>query len=234
MVLDGVSQAGLLPLMLCALILRARSYLWLFVLALLVALYLTFPGGAGQSFSRYDFVLLPVVLALLTQAARSDLRPASIAAAVCLVSLVGAPGAWATYRAESAFVRTGAADTAAWAQKNIPRGSAVLIHDAGYIAYATNLHLVDMVGLKTADSVPYHKALTAVSKGALRGKAISEIARRFNASYAIVVDDQPHYWVRIVSGLRQQGWDVKAEHATAPDRSYIVYKLTPPMRPGGA
>jgi hypothetical protein len=110
-----------------------------------------------------------------------------------------------------------------WCQANIPPGEPVLIHDAGYLAYMTDIRMIDMVGLKSPEVVRLHETLTAPSRGFRRVEVFEILARTHNAHYMIVRDiwEAPFGFA---TEMRKRGWDV------APMRKgpYTVYRLTPP------
>ena len=68
---------------------------------------------------------------------------------------------------------------ALWLQSNVPADARILIHDAGYLAYATRYELIDLVGLKTPESIRFHERYTVPSNGTQRDEAINQIALRF-------------------------------------------------------
>ena len=201
----------------------------LFGLALIGAYLLRFPGAFGFYEGRYLYPLLPLLLlgAASTFQAGSRLRIAATALlALCLVqSCWRAPDFWAKHQSFCGFTRHDLAGTADWCSVHLPPTATVLIHDAGYIAYGTRFHLVDMVGLKTPTSVAAHRALTHPSGGAGRGEAISRIALQNRCEYLIVLRG----WETAfgpASGLRAQGWRVQLIND---QYAYQVYALRPPL-----
>ena len=100
------------------------------------------------------------------------------------------------------------ADVASFCNEHLPPGSRILIHDAGYLSYATKFPLTDMVGLKTPSSVEFHKDLTYPSNGKDRVVAISKIAASSHANYMIVIGSW-EIMFHISDGLRSKGWSVE-------------------------
>jgi hypothetical protein len=74
-----------------------------------------------------------------------------------------------------ALTRTENEGVADWIRRNLPRDARIAVHDAGYLAFATDRHLIDIVGLKTPDARLVHQAITAPSGGAARGEALAQI-----------------------------------------------------------
>lgn len=144
-----------------------------------------------------------------------------IGAALLAQSLLLAAPALHDLERDTAWTRNELAAVADWSRANLPTDSVVLIHDAGYIAWATPFRLVDVVGLKTPSSIGAHRQLTLPSGGARRGEAIAAIAREANATHLIVLDD----WERIFSicaGMIAHGWSAEPMRA---DGAYKVHRL---------
>jgi hypothetical protein len=223
----GLKQAGLASMLCIACVARPKSPLWLFVVLFVGGFYVTFPGGLIQNFSRYASILVPPLLFMVIRAARESSVISLALVWLYAAAALHAPNALARIGERNAFTRVEAANFAGWASNHIPIGATVLIHDAGYISFATKLHLVDMVGLKTPESVVYHSALTFPSGGMLRGQAISEIARHFHADYAIILSDPDDFWGAIANKLRQQRWTLTPVYA-ADQHGYVIYRLRAP------
>jgi hypothetical protein len=104
----------------------------------------------------------------------------------------------------------------------------VMIHDAGYIAYASRFRLVDLVGLKTPQAVSINRALTFPSNGVRRPAAIAKIAELFQPQYLICVKSWNSIYL-LAPSLRRVGWDVTKifESPAAPNAAqiYEVYAL---------
>lgn len=116
-------------------------------------------------------------------------------------------------------------DAADWANNNIPQGSRIILHDAGYFAYATDgkdFILTDAIGLKTTWVTPIHKAITAPSCGEGRAKAIAEIARQSQPQWAIFTSytSPEAFW----QGLELAGYRLVLRHQA--ENTYI-YELQP-------
>lgn len=202
---------------------------------LLAAYYAQFPGALLTYEGRYLFPLLPFILLGALYALRQSRQALRLGAMTVLTlalawSLVHLPGFWARHKANCDFAQHDLPGVAAWCSGHLPPGSVLLIHDAGYIAYGTHFHLVDMVGLKTPSSIPYHQALTYPSGGRLRYQAVSEIALRGQTRY-LVVQGRWDSSYATVSGLQASGWDVRLING---DYLYQIYSLRPPANPSRA
>ncbi len=202
----------------------------LFCVILLGCYWAQFPGALAHYEQRYLYIILPFVLygAMLLFASRS--LPLRVVAAMLLVlgtcqSLYYLPYRWKEYNKGVAFTQEELAGVASGCNATLPKNSVLLIHDAGYIAYATKFRMVDMVGLKTPSSVDSHLRLTLPSSGTRRWDALNEIALRSKADHLVVLAN----WERIFGiahGLQQKGWRLRLLNNKS--AAYHVYKLTRP------
>ena len=200
-----------------------------FSVILLLAYFAQFPGALLTYEGRYLFALLPFFLLGAIYALRQTRPVLRIGAAFVMAlslgqSLINAPDFWEQHRSRCYFASHHLAGVAEWCNQHLPAGSTLLIHDAGYIAYGTRFHLVDMVGLKTPGSIPYHQKLTFPSNGENRYQAVSQIALRGHTRF-LVVQGRWDSSYATVAGLEASGWDVRLINA---DYSYKVYALSPP------
>ena len=192
----------------------------LFTAALLAAYYLQFPGALTHAQGRYLYVLLPFLLVGAASAFEMTIFALAAAAQAALL----APFTWREHAAEQIKTRRDLAGVASWCTGNLPAGSRLLIHDAGYISYATSFPMQDIVGLKTPANIAFHRVWTYPTHGANRAAAIDAAARRSGAKYLIVLD----LWdglFKITSGLHNHGWTVEPLRING---DYHVYRITPP------
>lgn len=225
--------AGLIGIAVVAAV--ALAFFWLgrvmlaFAVVFVAFYYAVFPGALGQYEGRYLYVLLPgVLLGLVWALTRTRTRALRIAALVLLgVALVQSAiefsGRWDRYLATRDFTTGALASVAGWAHENLPADSKLLIHDAGFISYATDLRMVDLVGLKTPRVIHFHEELTKPSGGKLRGEAINRIALQERPRYLIVLNGWDGIF-HITDALRSHGWRVDLMRPG----DYSVYSLTPP------
>jgi len=210
--------------------LAAAGRVGLLTAAALVLAYTTqFPGALGHYEYRYQYLLVPFALAALA-AARA--HPARLVRGVALALAVVALDAsawevtdrWALHRQRCAFTRTELAGVATFVRTSLPRDARVMVHDVGYMAFAGERAMVDLVGLKTPAAVALHRQLTWTSCGAGRAEAVHRLALARRPTHLVVLDSWDAIY-RIVDGLRAHGWRVEPARPTA---RYLVFALTPP------
>lgn len=193
-----------------------------------LAYYLAFPGVLSHYGGRYQYVLVPLLLFGLASWLASRRRWQRATAAVLTVGALGyavlqVPEHTRVLTATNGFTRNELEPVARWVQQNTPADARLMIHDAGYIAYATDRRLVDVVGLKTPSAVPFNERFTLPSGGGKRARALDGFARAERPDYLVVLDG----WDRafnISKGLRSRGWTLTRMY----DEAYDVYQLTPP------
>jgi hypothetical protein len=232
-----LAMAG--PLALFSIFLRGRIlYLFLVFATIFLASYLVkYPGGLLFYMGRYCYVLLPFFLAgimrfALTGGIRRHFINAAIA--ICIAgALISFARLWPEYHRDATSRFYSLRDVAEWAQSHLPADSTILVHDAGYISWATGFRLVDLTGLKTPAADNLHKQLTAPSGGARRGEVIEMIAREANPGYLIATGEWNQAFA-IADSLTSRGWTLRLLHSAdaisglEPEEAYSVYSLTPP------
>ena len=239
-VLLAIARAAVasFPIFLCLRFMRPRAVglmLGLFGLVFFGSFFWSFPGGLSHNGGRYLYVFGPVALfgvacGLSSTARKQTLRLAAISA---LFLPLGFGAQFLNYKTRIAGYRESLADVVRWIDTNLADRPMVMVHDAGYVAYAGHVPLVDLVGLKTPAAVEFHKRLTYPSAGRLRSTAIAEIARMFKPQYLVALQDWDEEF-GLVDGLRSKGWTVQERHAgRAPPETpaadiYHIYELTPP------
>ncbi|HEX5454257.1 MAG TPA: hypothetical protein VFX06_10730 [Stellaceae bacterium] len=229
------------PLFLCAAFIRPRvlrAALFLFAAAFVAAYFVRFPSGITTNADRYLFLFVPVILfgiacgVSATKRRRRLLTLASLAISILFVPL-GVRFQHDEYAGGIVGYRHSLDDAVAWMNANLPAGSMVMVHDAGYVAYAGHFRLVDLVGLKTPAAMEIHKELTYPSAGKLRPQAIVRIAAKFHPRYLLAI----HGWQQnfdFTGALAKAGWraaEIYSSHAPAGTFAgdiYDVYALSPP------
>jgi hypothetical protein len=196
----------------------------LFIGAFYLSIYLQFPGAMGWNRSRYPVILIPIFIWALGDRLRTDRRARRLLYLSLVYSLVFAVVAVNFYVRDCRRFGDGVHDVATWCTRNLQPDSTLLVHDAGYIAYATHFRVVDMVGLKTPSAIPLNRAFTLPSAGRLRSTAVADLARQSGAQYLILFDDWPPTFY-LVSELRGLGWKV---YPLKTDGTYHVFRLTDP------
>jgi hypothetical protein len=237
--------------LLAGLLFLAGDELGLFVLSFVplffAAYYLQFPGALthlAQQGNRYLYILLPMAVWSTCRALKSRTTLTRVVAIV-LVTLTAANDAWTLRRSWAGYVegcdytRRELYAVKEFCERTMPPSSRLLIHDAGYLPFATGFQMVDLVGLKTPSAVPIHKQLTYPTGGKKRADAIHQIAVSTAPQYLVVLSD----WERIfhiAEGLRKNGWtliEIRGHFhennrfrfgKPEPGPVYLVYQLKPP------
>lgn len=187
---------GLAPLLLGLLGLRSGPS-WVFLAAVLGTGIALIHGAFDWNEGRYLAPLLPVLLMGI-----ADSRRTVVIAFVAAWAAIFLPGQLNKLVGTRAWYQVERNSLAA-ALGMLPRGTVVLVHDAGLPAWAApHLRLVDVVGLKTPTSVAAHEELTR--RGCQWGRALSRIAAQSRAEYVLVL--QRPYWRCVGDNLRDQGW----------------------------
>lgn len=227
-----------LPLLVCSSLGRIGLC---FLAGLVLAFALLFPGALGHYEHRYLQPVVPLLLlGLALAAARPGRRAVRLAGTIALVAtcayaLVGVPAALRLDSRNSAFTRGELGALASFCRRHLPAGARLLVHDAGYLAHATDLELVDLVGLKTPAAARVHRQVTWPSCGQLRGEAVHRIAMAHRPHYLVVLSgwDRTFHisgalWLRGwgLDPLRPAWWIPPPWLAQLP--LYNVYRLTPP------
>lgn len=231
MIAAALWQSGLVPLTLAIPFLRRVPLGWCiltFTVSTILVLFMVFPGGAAHNNSRYLFILLPPLLCGLIGLLRNQRLGVPLLAVAFASMLLTGPIAWRDYNDGVCNTKTELAGVAQWARDTLPADARILIHDAGYMAYATSFHLVDVVGLKTPASAELHRTQGSAGPTSDRGRAINLIAQRFSPHYAIVLHEPLRFWARIEADLRAGGWELRQVRAPAGEFGYFVYELTAP------
>jgi hypothetical protein len=133
---------------------------------------------------------------------------------------------WEAHLNNRRFTSGELAVVADWCNRNLPPDATLLVHDAGYISYATRFRLTDMVGLKTPGNIPFHVNGTWRTCGAGRGAAVAAIAREQHPDYLVMLRGWDRIY-RITDGLRAAGF--RLDELRHVREGYEVYRLTPPQ-----
>lgn len=210
-----------------------RSSLGKCALAFVTLFFFTYferlPGALFHNLGRYIYILLPVVLLGLVCGLCDTSRLIRcsayfLLALSCLHIARSFPYHWQYFLYDRESYTQAFSSLSEWSNHHLPSNTTLLIHDAGYISYATRFHMVDIVGLKTPSSINTNRTYTYNTCGMGRALAIREIARSGKPDYLIVVRD----WNRIfhiTQDLALSGWQMEEVFA---NEYYGVYRLTPP------
>lgn len=226
------------PLFLCFRFARWRPLeimLALFASVFLASFFWRLPGGLSHNGGRYFYIFAPILLFGVATALASDHRKQALrlVAMAALFAPLGFGAQFNIYKTHILGNHQSLADVVRWIDANLQGRPTVMVHDAGYAAYAGHASLVDLVGLKTPEAMTTHAALTYPSAGRQRSEAVADIAAKFNAQYLIAIEDWNEKF-DLTDGLREQGWgvdEVYAGHAPAETPKvdiYHLYRLTAP------
>ncbi len=197
--------------------------------ALFLAYETQFPGALRHYEYRYLYALLPFAIATIA-AARAH-RSRWVRGAALLLAIVAidtnaqtAKARWTEHRQRVAFTRAELAGLATFVRTSLPRDARLMVHDVGYVAFAGQRRVVDLVGLKTPPAVPLHRRYTWASCGMGRAEAVHRLALQTHPTHLVVLDSWDAIY-RIVDGLRAHGWKLEPARPVA---RYLIYALTPP------
>jgi len=226
------------PLVLCFYFMRPRAVsflLTLFMIVFLASFLWRFPSGLTHNSGRYLYVFVPIVLFGVACGLASSFRKQALTLIIISILLVPAGFIMQSriYASQIGGFSTSLADVVQWMNANLQGRPTVMVHDAGYVAYAGRFPLVDLVGLKTPDAAEVHAAMTYPSAGRLRSDAIARIAEKFKPQYLLAIQDWDDM-AGLVDGLRDRGWIVREVYAgRAPAETprkdiYHLFQLTSP------
>lgn len=174
-----------------------------YMAAILAAGTLLFPSSLHHNDYRYLASFVPILCYGLTVLPRRAL--------FAVTGLSAATGVNAAIRYQQVMSALPMWTVGAEAVARLPRGSTVLVHDAGVVAWRNPpVHLVDFIGLKTPSSIDVNRRKRV--RECHWGLAISEIAERAHAQYLVILESP--MFSCIASDLRQQGWRVESANQT--------------------
>ncbi len=189
------------------------------------ALY--FPSFLNFNLQRYLYICLPFLLYGVISCVRHKDKfirytVNSLLIIILLQGLWWLSSCWNYYLLARDFHAKEFPAFTQWCIKNIPANDVILVQDAGYIAYATHFHLIDMVGLKTPAVIAYHRNVTMPSNGKLRIQANTAIISAMHPHYLIIVKEWEDVF-HITQGLRELGWHLQLLRWGV--QTYWVYQI---------
>lgn len=201
-----------------------------FGVILVIVYAVVFPGALGHYDQRYLYVLTPVLLYGLVRlqvldAPRVRLAASAVLMAAAVQALALSPVWLDAMARKREDTRTNLFPIAAWCNAHLDPSARLLVHDIGYVSWATRFALVDLVGLKSPGSTVWHRRLTGPSGGEKRAEAVDDIARETRPDDLIMLGE----WDRIyhlTTGLREHGWRLDAVDNAGCE--YRVYRLRRP------
>ena len=205
-----------------------------FGVCFLTAYFVSFPSALGHYEQRYLYVLVPIAVAGFASLASSErvvVRRVvtGLMCATLFQSSWRVPETLALARENRDFTRNELESLGRWTETNLPSDALLLVHDIGYLSFATHFELVDLVGLKNKTSSAMHRAYTWPSCGDQRYAAIHRTAVRTLPDYLIVLQGWDAIY-GIVTGLSRTGWRLHELRGPMSDEqgAYHVFRLEPP------
>ncbi len=184
------------------------------------------PGGLSHHSGRYLYVVVPLAVAGLVEGLRRHSRPARVVAAAAAVFALGTlPAHLARITGDREWTSEALVPVGEWISHHVREGEVVLVHDAGYPAFATQARFVDIVGLKTPWAAEVHHRITEASGGHLRGRAIAEIAERSDPAWLVVFDRWDTIF-HITNAFHSAGWRLDRQPCCG---RYAIYQVRHPV-----
>lgn len=202
-----------------------------FCAAFLAVYYVEFPGALGHYELRYLYVFVPFLLyGLGVGLARTSPRRMRQLSGALLIACVGysalrLPASLELIQDVTSFTRNELYPLGRTLNQHAPPGTKLLVHDAGFLNYATDLPSADLVGLKTPGSMHWHQEITLPTCGRARAEAVHRIALDSGAELFVVL----RKWDRIfglTSALARHGWSIEPIQRRA--QGYDVYQIHRP------
>jgi hypothetical protein len=197
-------SAGVLP-GIVGLARRPAGRLFLVFGTLLVAIWFVSAPGLIGGYQRYRYqALLVPGMAIGLAWLPTTVRSASMALGTALAAAFLLQFA----RTEPAFSRDVARERDAMvAMLTRFEAEHVLVHDAGYVAFAgPSSALVDMVGVKTPEAAALNAQWTRPTCGAERWRALGQLVAASQVRFVLVWDPWDNLY-GITSGLKRAGWE---------------------------
>jgi len=229
----GLTTCGLIPMIVVFIFVFFRRMILIKTGVIFFVLYLSAnffiePAAFHWNYGRYTYILLPVLLSALASAASRNRVAAFLLCLLLAPAVLQTFDSVPTYLGERRWTLKELADVSQWSRAHLPSNARIMIHDAGYFAFATNFRLVDVVGLKTPEAIPYHQRYTRPTGGASRDLAIVAIAQHWNPDYVMVLHDKLNFWGEIDADLIRHGWHLNLMRRPPGQYGYFVYHLSPP------
>jgi hypothetical protein len=165
-----------------------------------------------------------VVLALIYTTNRTRFRNLYllILPLALLQSAYAAAPRWEQHLSYLHFTKATLVPVSTWLRNNVDAEAAVLVHDIGFVSFATEARLIDLVGLKTPSSVEAHLRSTLPSCGTERHRAVRAIASAAGAEYAVILNE----WDRIFDLSAGLPGAELAWRSPQRERHYSIYRLS--------
>lgn len=225
--------ADMLPQSLFVLALLNRRFLAyvLFVLAFLGYFLVFQPNIIQQNFFRYFYVLIPFFVLggiVLASSERVVFRIIAISGFVLALAMniqsaaEEVPQNIRTVQGKFQVLEA----TADWIEENLDPTEPALVHDVGYISFATEQLFFDLVGLKSPAAVELNKQYTYKRGIWGRGEAMAEMARMTGAEVLLVSTGFNKHNL-MTAPLEELGW-VLEPHPNGSPPGHSAFLLVPP------
>jgi hypothetical protein len=220
----GPRQLAPLSLALLALVLTPLGRVGIVASLVSLAAYAALlPGGLFHNIFRYTYaIVVPWMVFGLAQAATVSAAPRVVDAVLAILTAFAVSATVPVVR-DLHHTTNDLIATATWVDAHTPQDAVLLVHDAGAISEFARHRAVDIVGLKTPETIEAHRRWTLPSCGVDRGVAVSAIARAARASYLIVTPAWDAIF-HLRDGLAREGIETSLLWI-APGQSYRVYRL---------
>lgn len=187
------------------------------ILVQLVSIFMQFPSALMWNHYRYLTVLVPA----LVWAAALPVQPRWLVASSTAYALVFLIVSIPLYRSECRFFDENLRTTAAWCNENLPANARILVHDAGYMSFATRFQLIDYVGLKTPDAISLNRRYAWPTAGIEQAAAVSALADDHRANYLIILSKYSQV-THLPQEMQHYGWTVEPLNTHG---LYWVYRI---------
>ncbi|WP_149866538.1 hypothetical protein [Tropicimonas marinistellae] len=211
---------------------RRRSRLYVLFAAVFLGYYMVFqPLTLHQNFYRYMYLLLPLCfLGAIELASSKNKGIRAFSTMMILVVLVlnvkgaavSVPAGMETVRAKYETL----SDAADWIDRVLEPSETVLIHDVGYVSFATDQRFFDIVGLKTPAAIEINRQFSYHGGEEGRGRALAEMAE-LSGARTILVSEGWNRGFRLVDHLAAEGW-TPTPHPAGNPAGLEAYILAPP------
>ena len=198
------------------------------LLCFLAMFWLYMPIAVVFNNLRYLYPLIPLLLygiVTCVNHVRMEMRWVAnfllVLMAVCAIAIF--PQKWRQYIADAHVMTDAVVAAANWCNTHLPPSAVILVHDAGYMAVATQFHLIDLVGLKTPATIYYQQKYFLDGCKMQRGAATAAVIHRYHPDYMITLPE----WEQGFGVMRNRerlGWSAKLLYKTSAE-GYRIYKV---------
>ncbi|KAA9008033.1 hypothetical protein [Histidinibacterium aquaticum] len=199
-----------------------------FALVATLALAVMHTAILPQNWMRYLYFVLPVAVFSLAMLRASDAPGSRRATMLILVAglafnIAASVPRLGDHLGVLAAKRSTLEQTSDWINRNLEPETPLLIHDIGYVSWATSQRLFDIVGLRSPEAVPINRALR-YQRGAEGQADALEAMIDVSGSCTLLVSDGWNSIANFTGSLRGRGWSVLPHPAGHPP-GHQVYLL---------